>query len=78
MRILAAITLAGLMAAAQGAEPPKVVFAGFTLINTSLEPTSAAEKARLAMIDAELRDELDTSGRCGCQLAWASRRAPSW
>lgn len=63
MRILAAIILACLAFAARAAEPPTVAFAGFNIINTSLEPTSEAEKARLAMIETELRSLLEKTGR---------------
>jgi len=63
MRITAAIFLACLSLAARAAEPPSVAFSGFNLINTSLEPTTDAEKARLLMIDTELRALLTRSGR---------------
>ena len=63
MRILAAIVLACFALATNAAEPPTVAFAGFSLLNTSLEPTSEAEKARLTMIDTELRALLSKSGR---------------
>jgi|SRR5579859_1644405 len=63
MRIPAAIILACLSFAARAADPPTVAFAGFNLINTSLEPTTDAEKARLTMIEGELRSLLDKTGR---------------
>ncbi len=63
MRILAAITLLYSSLAANAAEPPSVAFAGFNIINTSLEPTSDAERARLTMIETELRGLLDKTGR---------------
>ncbi len=63
MRNLAAIILLTLSLAARAAEPPTVVFAGFNIINTSLEPTSDAERARLAMIGQELLSRLGKSGR---------------
>ncbi len=50
-------------AATAEAPAPTVAFAGFTLINSSLEPTTEAEKARLALIETELRSLLETSGR---------------
>jgi hypothetical protein len=62
MRIPAVIILC-LTLSARAAEPPTAAFAGFTLINSSLEPTTEAEKARLAMIDGELWALLEKSGR---------------
>ena len=63
MRILIAIILLYSSLAANAAEPPNVAFAGFNLINTSLEPTNDAERARLTMIETELRALLDKTGR---------------
>lgn len=42
---------------------PSVAFFGFQLINTSLEPTTPAETARIKMLDDLLRDRLASSGR---------------
>jgi hypothetical protein len=42
--------------------PPKIVVFDFYLDNTSLEPTSDAEKARIARISDELRVRLQKSG----------------
>jgi len=63
MRILAAIILLYSSLAANAADPPRVAFAGFNIINTSLEPTSDAERARLVMIETELRSLLEKTGR---------------
>ena len=40
------------------ANPPSLVFLGFHLINTSLEPTTLEENERLQMIDALFLDQL--------------------
>ena len=61
-----ASVLAAAMAAsipAYSAEPPRVAFLGFALINTSLEATKPEEEARLRMLDDLLREKLDASGR---------------
>lgn len=63
MRTFTAIILLCLGLPACGDEPPTVAFAGFNIINTSLEATTDAERARLAMIGAELRESLGKSGR---------------
>lgn len=57
------IVLTCFAVATNAAEPPTVAFAGFNLINSSLEPTTNAEKARLTMIETELRSLLDKTGR---------------
>lgn len=52
-----------LAAAPAGAAPSKrVAFFGFALINSSMEPTSDAETARLAMLDDLYRERLLASG----------------
>jgi hypothetical protein len=64
--LLHALVLAAALggsAAAYADEPPRVAFFGFTLINTSLEPTKPEEEARLRMLDDLLRTRLDASGR---------------
>lgn len=64
--LVIAIVLAGMRPAAAAeisAEIPRVVFLGFELINTSLQPTSAAERARIARLDALFRDRLGGSRR---------------
>jgi Protein of unknown function (DUF2380) len=48
---------------AHAADPPRVAFFGFTMINTSLEPTKPEEEARLRMLDQLLRNKLDAFGR---------------
>jgi hypothetical protein len=45
------------------ADPPRVAFLGFAMINTSLEPTKPEEESRLRMLDGLLREKLDASGR---------------
>jgi Protein of unknown function (DUF2380) len=42
---------------------PTVAFFGFSLINTSLEPTKPVEEARLRMLDSLLQEQLRASGR---------------
>jgi hypothetical protein len=49
--------------AAHPADPPRVAFLGFAIINTSLEPTKPEEDARLRMLDRMLKEKLDASGR---------------
>lgn len=73
IRKLAAILLAAILPAAVlliggpspllAAEPQRVAFFGFALINSSLEPTSAAESARLEMLNGLFRDKLTASGK---------------
>jgi Protein of unknown function (DUF2380) len=41
----------------------RVAFFGFRLINTSLEPTTAAEDARIRQLDELFREKLAASGR---------------
>lgn len=50
-------------ASANAANIPKVAFFGFELINTSLQPTTQAERRRLDQLDQLLRDRLEQSGR---------------
>jgi len=42
---------------------PRVVFLGFQLINTSLEPTTRTEDQRVRMLDDLFRQKLEASGR---------------
>jgi hypothetical protein len=42
---------------------PSVAFFGFQLINTSIEPTSAADEQRIRMLDDLLQQQLSSSGR---------------
>ena len=49
--------------AVNAADPPRVAFFGFTLINTSLEPTKPEEDARLRMLENLLGEKLAASGR---------------
>jgi hypothetical protein len=58
-----ALALATCLAAPLHAAPvPSVAFFSFHLVNTSLEPTSPAEKARLRMLDDLFRDKVGASG----------------
>jgi hypothetical protein len=63
--LLAAIFMATYGSGSQAADKPipSVAFFGFAIINTSLEPTSPAEEARLKMLDDLLREKLEASGR---------------
>ena len=58
---LAALMLA--LAAPAAAEPQSVAFFGITFINTSMEPITEAERARLAAAEAEIVDTMTDSGR---------------
>lgn len=48
---------------ARAAEHPRVAFFGFSMINTSLEPTKPEEENRLRMLEGMLRERLAGSGR---------------
>ena len=61
--LITALVALGLSLPAAAAERPRVAFFGFSIINTSLEPTKPAEEARLRMLDALLRERLAGSGR---------------
>ena len=61
--LIAAFVALGLSLPAHAAEPPRVAFFGFSIINTSLEPTKPEEEARLRMLDNLLRERLAASGR---------------
>jgi hypothetical protein len=50
-------------AAAEDNGDSRVAFFGFHLINTSLEPTTAAEDRRIRDLDGLLQDKLSASGR---------------
>ncbi|HVY57229.1 MAG TPA: DUF3280 domain-containing protein [Xanthobacteraceae bacterium] len=65
MRILLA-TLLLVLATATGrtADVPRVAFLGFSLINTSLEATTPAERQRLVMLDDLLRSKIEQTGCC--------------
>lgn len=62
-RSLLASCLLVLTLPAQAADPPRIAFFGFSLINTSLEQTKPEEEARLKMLDDLLEQKLDASGR---------------
>ena len=59
--LLALLFLGALPARAAGV--PSVAFFGFSLFNTSLEPTKPEEEARIKMIDELFRQKLDASGK---------------
>ena len=62
--LFAALSLVAIApAAVADDEIHRVAFFGFQLINTSLEPTSEAETARIAMLDDLFREKLEASGR---------------
>src|SRR5579859_8017484 len=65
--IFAAVLLIGLgggaSAAPAGDAAPRIAFFGFHLINTSLEPTKAAEDERIRMLDDLFREKLGASDR---------------
>jgi hypothetical protein len=61
--LVAAVVAIGLSLSAHAADAPRVAFFGFALINTSLEPTTPQEEARLRMLDGLLRERLAASGR---------------
>ncbi|MGH7063092.1 MAG: DUF3280 domain-containing protein [Stellaceae bacterium] len=61
--VFAAALLAVACPAAARAGVPTVAFFGFDLVNTSLQPTTPAETARLGMLDDMLRRRLDASRR---------------
>ena len=48
---------------AYAADPPRVAFFGFAMINTSLEATKPEEETRLRMLEGLVRKQLDASGR---------------
>jgi catechol 2,3-dioxygenase-like lactoylglutathione lyase family enzyme len=56
--VIAVMVLAMSLDRAAAAESRRVVFFGFFLINTSLQPTQPAEEKRLEMLDTTLRDQL--------------------
>lgn len=60
---MAALVAMGLSLPAHGADPPRVAFFGFSIINTSLEATKPEEEARLRMLENLLRERLAASGR---------------
>jgi hypothetical protein len=64
--VLHAVLVWGVSAGIAGAEAngvPRVIFFGFDLINTSLEPPNPLEDRRLQMLDDLFRQKLDASGR---------------
>jgi Protein of unknown function (DUF2380) len=48
---------------AHAAEPTRIAFLGFSIINTSLEATKPEEEVRLRMLENLLRERLAASGR---------------
>jgi Protein of unknown function (DUF2380) len=61
--LMAAFIAIALGLPAHAADRPGVAFFGFSMINTSLEPTKPEEEARLRMLDNLLRETLASSGR---------------
>lgn len=64
--LLVLVLLASAAAPGQAADTkpvPRIAFLGFSLINTSLEPTTPDEERRLRMLGDLLHDKLDASGR---------------
>jgi len=61
--VLALLASREASAAPDGKGGPRVAFFGFQLINSSLEPTTSAESARIRLLDDLLRAKLDASGR---------------
>lgn len=60
---MATLVAMGLSLPAHAADPPRVAFFGFSIINTSLEATKPEEEARLRMLENLLRERLAASGR---------------
>jgi hypothetical protein len=58
-----ALSAGGVAEGATDQAPPRVAFFGFQLLNTSLQSTTAEEKARIRMLDDAFRKKLDASGR---------------
>lgn len=56
------LALAALAAAPVAASAADAAYFGFHLINTSQEPVDDAERARLAMVEARLRETLSEAG----------------
>jgi hypothetical protein len=63
MHVVLIWALTARLAGAQADAIPRLVFFGFELINTSLEPPNPLEDRRLGMLDGLFRDKLDASGR---------------
>jgi uncharacterized protein DUF2380 len=61
--VLAFIAGGAASAAPDGKEVPRVAFFGFQLINSSLEPTTPAEIARIGLLDDLFREKLSASSR---------------
>lgn len=62
-RVIAALVAICLSLPAPAVDRPRVAFFGFSIINTSLEPTKPEEEARLRMLESLLRERLAASGR---------------
>ncbi len=61
--VLASLALLILSAAPGWAAKPRIAFFGFEMVNTSLQPTSREERARLGRLDDQLRAVLEKSGQ---------------
>jgi hypothetical protein len=63
LTLIAGLVAIVLSLPAHAADRPRVAFFGFSIINTSLEPTKPEEEARLRMLDNLLRERLAASDR---------------
>ena len=61
--LIAELVAIALSLPAHAADRPRVAFLGFSIINTSLEPTKPEEEARLRMLENLLQERLAASGR---------------
>jgi len=61
--VIALLASRAASAAPDGKDAPRIAFFGFQLINSSLEPTTAAESARIRLLDDLFREKLSASGR---------------
>ena len=61
--VIAVIVAIGSSLPGHAGDRPRVAFLGFSLINTSLEPTKPEEEHRLRILDNLLRERLAASGR---------------
>jgi hypothetical protein len=61
--LTAVLVLASSSVSARDEAPPRVVFFGFQLINTSPQPTTLEEIQRIRMLNDMFQQKLDSSGR---------------
>ncbi len=62
LTLITILTLSPVLSMSAAQQPLKVAFFGFELINTSLEPTTPAEEARIKQLNDIYRDMLEKSG----------------